>query len=210
MTSSYHGFWLRFLLVLGFTAAAVPAASILCLGDSLTAGYGLDEAAAWPALVQAQATSEGRDWTLVNGGVSGDTSAGGLRRLKWALRAKPDLVVIALGGNDGLRGVDPATTKSNLAAIIDRARNAGAQVVLAGMRLPTNYGEERRATFAAVYADLAHEKQVPLLPFLLEGVGGIRELNQADGIHPTAEGQRKVAATVHAFLAQHLAAAATP
>ena len=208
--SSHHGLWLRSLLILAFTVTAVPAASILCLGDSITAGYGLDEAAAWPALVQAQATSEGRDWTLVNGGVSGDTTAGGLRRLKWALRAKPDLVVVALGGNDGLRGVDPATTKANLAAIIDRARNAGAKVVLAGMRLPTNFGEERRAAFAAVYADLAREKQVPLLPFLLEGVGGIRELNQADGIHPTADGQRKVAATMHAFLITQLAPAATP
>ncbi len=200
---------LRVVLALALVISVTPAASILCLGDSLTAGYGLTEAEAWPALVETRGRGEGRDWTLINGGVSGDTTAGGLRRLKWALRAKPDLVVVALGGNDGLRGIEPATTKANLAAIIDRARAAGATVVLAGMRLPTNFGEERRAAFAAVYSELAHEKQVPVLPFLLEGVGGVADLNQADGIHPTAEGQRALAATMHAFLAQQLTPPAT-
>ena len=201
---------LRVVLALALVIGVAPAASIFCLGDSLTAGFGLTEAEAWPALVEARARGEGRDWTLINGGVSGDTTASGLRRLKWALRAKPDLVVVALGANDGLRGIEPATTKANLAAIIDRARAAGATVALAGMRLPTNFGEDRRAAFAAVYSELAHEKQVPLLPCLLEGVGGVTELNQADGIHPTAAGQRTLAATMHAFLVRHLSASATP
>ncbi len=204
--------WLALLAWATVTATPLTAASILCLGDSLTAGYGLEEAQAWPALLQARANDEGRDWRVINAGVSGDTTAGGLRRMPWALRAKPDLVVIALGGNDGLRGTDPATTKANLAAIIDRARQAGAKVALAGMHLPTNFGEPRRKAFAAVYTDLAREKQVPLLPFLLEGVGGVAALNQADGIHPNAEGQRVVATTMHTFLANVLAppAATTP
>lgn len=201
---------LRALLALILATLAAPAASVLCLGDSLTAGYGLDESQAWPALVEAGARAAGRDWTLINAGVSGDTTAGGLRRLKWALRAKPDLVVVALGANDGMRGVDPSTTRANLAAIVDRARAAGARVALAGMRLPTNFGDERAAAFSAVFADVAREKQVPLLPFLLEGVAGVPELNQADGIHPTAEGQRRVAATMQAFIERALAADAAP
>jgi acyl-CoA thioesterase-1 len=196
---------LQAVLVVAVLATGAPAASILCLGDSLTAGYGLEEAQAWPALVEASAKAAGRDWTLINAGISGDTTAGGLRRLKWALRAKPDLVVVALGGNDGLRGVDPATTRDNLAAIVDRVRAAGAAIALAGMRLPTNFGRERSDAFAAVFAEVARDKDVPLLPFLLEGVGGVPELNQADGIHPNAEGQRRVAETMHAFLAGLLA-----
>ena len=201
---------LRGALALILLAGVAPAATILCLGDSLTAGYGLDEGQAWPALVEASAKAAGRDWTLINAGISGDTTAGGLRRLKWALRAKPDLVVVALGGNDGLRGVDPATTKANLAAIIERVRASGAAVALAGMRLPTNFGRERGDAFAAIYPELAREQDVPLLPFLLEGVGGVAELNLPDGIHPNAEGQRRVAETMHGFLAGLLAAKAAP
>jgi acyl-CoA thioesterase-1 len=194
------------VLALGSTQAA----TILCLGDSLTAGYGLEEHQAWPALVQARATADQRGWTVVNAGVSGDTSAGGVRRLGWALRAKPDLVLVALGGNDGLRGVAPAQTRENLAAIVDQCRAAGARVALAGMRLPVNYGPEHRVAFAEVFPDLARAKDVPLLPFLLEGVGGDPTLNQADGIHPTADGQRRIADLVYAFLIPMLSPAPAP
>lgn len=196
------------LLVALLLAAALPGATtILCLGDSLTAGYRLDEGEAYPALVEARARADGLDWRVINAGVSGDTTTGALRRLDWALKAKPDALFIALGGNDGLRGIEPARTQENLVALIARARAAGARPLLAGMRLPTNYGE-RADAFAAIYPALAREHDVPLLPFLLEGVGGVPELNQPDGIHPTADGQRRVAAVVYAFLRAQLAPAA--
>ncbi len=187
-------------LVIMMLSAALSAESILCLGDSLTAGYGLDEAQAWPAVAQELATADGKAWTFINGGVSGDTTEAARNRLDWALRAKPTVVVIALGGNDGLRGLDPTTTEANLRFIIQRVQERGARPIVAGMQLPTNFGEEYRQAFAAIYPLLATELAVPLIPFLLEGVGGERELNQSDQIHPNAAGQQRVAATVYAAL----------
>ncbi len=184
-------------------AAAAPAAAtradlpaVVFLGDSLTAGYGLAEEQAYPALIEARMRAAGIDLPVVNAGVSGDTTAGGLRRLDWILRRPVAVLFVALGGNDGLRGVPLAETRRNLAQIIERAQAAGARVVLAGMKLPMNYGPDYRAAFEAIYADLARRYGLTLVPFLLEGVGGVARLNQADGIHPTAEGQATVAEVV--------------
>lgn len=185
------------LLLLITTA---PAATIVCLGDSLTAGQGVDEDQAFPAVLQRLAVADKLTWTVVNAGVSGDTSAGGLRRVAWLVKGKPDWVFIALGANDGLRGQPASATRDNLTAMVERFRAAGVKVALGGMHLPTNYGEDYRTAFAAVFPQVAQQHAVPLLPFLLEGVGGIPRLNQADGIHPTTEGQELIARSVYNFL----------
>ena len=188
------------LLLMVFTPATTPAATIVCLGDSLTAGHGVDEDQAFPAVLQRLATADQLTWTVVNAGVSGDTSAGGLRRVAWLVKGKPDWVFIALGANDGLRGQPASATRDNLTAMVERFRAAGVKVALGGMRLPTNYGEEYRTAFAAVFPQVAQQHTVPLLPFLLEGVGGVAKLNQADGIHPTVEGQELIARAVYVFM----------
>ena len=175
-------------------AADLPA--VVFLGDSLTAGYGLAEEQAFPALLEARMRAAGIDLPIVNAGVSGDTTAGGLARLDWLLRQPVAVLVVALGGNDGLRGTPLAETERNLAAIIERGREAGARVILAGMKLPVNYGPVYRPGFERIFRDLARRYDVPLIPFLLEGVGGVARLNQADRIHPTAEGQRVIAEVV--------------
>ena len=166
---------------------------IVALGDSLTAGLGVGADEAYPALLEARLRREGFDYRVVNAGVSGDTSAGGLRRLDWALRLKPAVLIVALGANDGLRGQPPDALRANLTRIVERARGAGARVLLAGMRVPPNYGDDYARAFAAVYPSVARATGVPLAPFLLDGVAGDPRLNQADGIHPTAEGQRVIA-----------------
>ncbi|MCG8462089.1 MAG: arylesterase [Holophagales bacterium] len=170
--------------------------SIVFLGDSLTAGFGLDGEQAFPALVERALVEEGRAVRVVNAGVSGDTTAGGLRRLGWLLRQEPDILVVGLGANDGLRGQDLESSEGSLRQIVAEARQAGARVLLLGMLIPPNYGEEYTSAFAAIYPRLASELGVPLIPFLLEGVAGDPSLNQADGIHPTAEGQEILARTV--------------
>lgn len=188
------------ILLIVLALGGLPAATIVCLGDSLTAGHGVDEDQAFPAVMQDLATKDGLAWTVTNAGVSGDTSAGGVRRVAWLTKGKPDWVFIALGANDGLRGQPASATRDNLVTMITRLRDAGAKVAIAGMQLPTNYGEDYRSAFAAVFPQVAQEHQVPLLPFLLDGVGGVPRLNQADGIHPTVEGQRLIAKTVYGFL----------
>lgn len=176
--------------------AATPR-TIVFLGDSITAGYGLENPAAeaYPALVGDKL---GTGWRVINAGISGDTTAGGLRRIDWILRQPVDVLVIALGGNDGLRGVDPDVTRRNLQGIIDRARGKypAIQLVLAGMQMPANMSETFTQRFRVIFPELAAQNHTALVPFLLEGVGGVPELNQADLIHPTAEGQKVVAATV--------------
>lgn len=174
---------------------------VVFLGDSLTAGFGLPQSEAFPARLAALMRDEGLPIQVLNAGVSGDTSAGGLRRIDWVLRGKPDIVVIELGANDGLRGLAPEQTAANLRAIIARARAAGARVLLVGMKLPPNYGVEYTSRFEAIYPALALETGVALVPFLLEGVAGDAKLNLNDGIHPTAEGQLRVARTVLPWLA---------
>lgn len=179
-------------------AAAATAAGprVVFLGDSLTAGFGLDEAQAFPAVVGEALAAEGLAATVVNAGVSGDTSAGGLARLDWVLRQRPDVLVVELGPNDGLRGLPLAMTEDNLRRIIRRGREAGARVLLVGMQIPPNYGPEYAGGFRQLFPRLAEEEGVPLVPFLLAGVGGEPELNLPDGIHPNAEGHRRVAANV--------------
>ncbi len=188
------------LIMLVLVTGPLSAATIVCLGDSLTAGQGVDEDQAFPAVLQRLAQADGLDWKVVNAGVSGDTSAGGLRRVAWLIKGKPDWVLVALGANDGLRGQPVTATRDNLVAIAQRLRGAGVQVALAGMRLPTNYGEEYRTAFSEVFPALAQEHSLPLLPFMLAEVGGIAKLNQADGIHPTVEGHAIIARTVYTFL----------
>ncbi len=194
------------VLLTGVRMAA--AETLVCLGDSLTAGYGVDVDEAWPALLQQglDAQLPGR-WKVVNAGVSGDTTAGGLARVPWLLKSHPDVVLICLGGNDGLRGLDPAASEANLDAMITRFQAAHARVVLAGMQLPTNYGADYRARFAAIYPRLAERHHLALMPFLLVGVGGDAHLNLADGIHPNPQGHRLVARAVQDFLVPLLAPA---
>jgi acyl-CoA thioesterase-1 len=192
--------WRAVALALGLVAGlgAAETRTMIFFGDSLTAGYGLDPDDAYPAVIQRKLDDAGRSWRVVNAGLSGETTAGGLRRLDWILRQPVDIFVIELGGNDGLRGIPPETSRANLQRIIDRVREKypRAVLVLAGMQLPTNLGPEHTRRFAAMYGELARANQIHLIPFLLEGVGGVPRLNQADGIHPTVEGQSLVAETV--------------
>ena len=190
-------------------APVAAAPLVVFLGDSLTAGLGLDENQAYPALLERQLREEGKAVRVVNAGVSGDTTAGGLSRIGWILGQHPDLVVVALGANDGLRGQPIAEVETNLREIIRRSRETGARVLLLGMRLPPNYGPYAEQ-FTALYPKLAKELNVPLVPFLLDKVGGIRSLNQADGIHPTAEGQEIVARNVLPYLEKVLAEKGAP
>jgi acyl-CoA thioesterase-1 len=179
---------------------------ILALGDSITAGLGLAQSQAWPTLLQARLDAAGRKYRVVNAGVSGDTTAAGLARLDWQLSQKPAIVILELGANDGLRGLPVADARKNLGEIVARCRAAGARVLLAGMQVPPNMGPEYTAAFRDMFPALAAEHDVPLIPFILDGVAGDPKLNQGDGIHPTAEGQAIVAATVW----QHLQPLLTP
>jgi acyl-CoA thioesterase I len=164
------------------------------LGDSLTAGLGIDIGRSFPSLLQQRLDEGGYPFEVVNAGVSGDTSAGGLRRLDWALaEGNPRVLVLALGGNDGLRGLPPENLQANLAAIIERAQKSGLRVILAGMEAPPNFGDDYTSRFRAVYPALAKQYDVPLIPFLLEGVAGNAALNQPDGIHPNERGAAVVA-----------------
>ena len=171
---------------------------IVVLGDSLTAGYGIDRAKAYPALLQQRITAEGWDFSVSNAGQSGDTTADGLRRIDWLLQRRVDVLILALGGNDGLRGIDPDVTKTNLQAIIDHAKQKSPdiRIVLAGMAMAPNMGNDYVNRFQAIYPDLAKQNQAALIPFLLEGMGGRPDSNQDDMIHPTTEGQKVVADNV--------------
>lgn len=181
---------------------APPAARdvVLFVGDSLTAGYGLSLEEAYPALLEARWRSEGRARRARNAGVSGATSAGVLENLSWSLAPDVAVAVVAVGGNDGLRGLDVGELEKNLDAIVTRAQAAGVKVVVAGMKMPPNYGRDYTGRFAALYPRVAARRGAALIPFLLEGVAGRGELNQPDGIHPNAAGQRAIAQTVHAGL----------
>jgi len=170
------------------------------LGDSLTAGLGLPVEQSYPSLLQQRLNTEGLDFEVVNAGVSGDTSAGGLSRLDWALEGNVKVLIVALGGNDGLRGLPVEQLKANLAQIVETAQSRGIRVILAGMEAPPNYGRDYIVAFHKVYPALARQYNVPFVPFLLQDVAGSQTLNQADGIHPTAEGARVVADHVWAVL----------
>lgn len=178
------------LLLLSQGAAA---GTVLIVGDSISAAFGLDTRVGWVALLEQRMKQEGFTDKVINASISGDTSAGGQARLPALLAEhKPELVILELGGNDGLRGQQPTQLQQNLASMIDRSRDAGAKVLLLGMQIPPNYGPRYTNAFKAVYSSLAEEKKVPLVPFFLEGVGGVPELMQADGLHPAAGAQQKL------------------
>ena len=172
----------------------------MVLGDSLTAGLGLSRDEAYPTLLQQRLDANGFDYEVVNAGVSGDTSAGGLSRLDWALEGDVRVLIVALGGNDALRALPPEELKQNLSRIIERAQARQITVLLAGMDAPRNFGRDYIVAFHQVYPSLARQYRVALVPFLLEGVAAIPALNQRDGIHPTAEGARLVADNVWTVL----------
>jgi acyl-CoA thioesterase-1 len=195
-----------FAWLLPSVSAAEPAPrTVVFFGDSLTAGFGLEEPAeqSFPGLIRQKLAGAGSGWRVVNAGLSGETTSGGLRRVEWILRQPVDVFVLELGGNDGLRGIEPAISRQNLQGIIDRvrAKSPAAKILLAGMQLPPSLGLDYVRDFSAIYPELAEKNRLALIPFLLEGVGGSAELNQADGIHPTAEGHRVLAKTVWRYLA---------
>jgi len=172
--------------------------NIIFFGNSLTAGYGLEMADAFPAIIQRKIDGLGWDFNVVNAGLSGETTASGVSRIKWVLKTPPDVFVLELGANDALRGVKLSETKSNLQSIIDTVKSyhPGSAIILAGMKAPPNLGEEYTSRFEEIFVELSEENTAPLIPFLLEGVAGEKNLNQPDGIHPTEEGQKIVAENV--------------
>lgn len=183
--------------------AETPRKTLLVLGDSIAAGYGIEPEQAFPALLQHRIDQAGLNWKVVNAGVSGDTTAGGLRRINWLLRQKVDLLLLELGGNDGLRGISPEETARNLDGIIARVKekNPSAKIVIAGMQMPANMGAEYTSRFREVFKTAAQKNDAALVPFLLENVGGRPELNQPDRIHPSAEGHKIVAENIWKVLA---------
>lgn len=180
--------------------AASEGPLVVFLGDSLTAGYGLAESEAFPALVASGLRAKGPPVRVVNAGVSGDTSAGGLARLEWVLTQNPDVLVVGLGANDALRGQPLGGVEENLRGIVAGARGAGVRVLLLGQRIPTNYGPDYAEAFAALYPRVAREAGATLVPFLLEGVGGRPSLNMPDGIHPNARGHAIIAGNVTPYV----------
>jgi acyl-CoA thioesterase-1 len=194
--------WVGSLSLIGlcvFLCGAAPATkTVLFLGDSITAGKGVDPSQAYPAIIQNKIAAKGWRFRVINAGQSGDTSAGGLSRLEWLLKNRIDVLVLELGANDGLRGLPVENTKANLQTIIDRTRQRYPQVkiIIAGMKLPPNWGADYGRRFEAIFAELAKKNKAALVPFVLEGVGGVRNLNLPDEIHPTPEGHKQVAANV--------------
>jgi acyl-CoA thioesterase-1 len=181
-------------------AAPAEEGIIVAVGDSLTAGYGLDEADAYPAQLERRLRQAGYPWRVVNAGISGETSSGALSRMNWVLTLKPDIVVLVTCANDGLRGIDPKVTEKNLDEMVHILTERNVTVVLGGMKMVTNLGRAYTGAFSAVYPAVARRHDLILVPFFLDGVAGRADLNQADGIHPTAEGYRVVVDTVFPFV----------
>lgn len=179
---------------------------ILFFGNSLTAGYGIEQDLAFPGLVQDRLDSLGKNYKVINGGLSGETTAGGVGRIDWFLEDEPAIFILELGGNDGLRGIQLSETKKNLITIIDKVQTKypETKIILAGMQIPPNMGPEYSQEFQSIYPEVAKEKDVTLIPFLLQNVGGIKELNLPDGIHPTEEGHQLVFANVWEYLKKEI------
>lgn len=194
----------KFLLVLLIGLSTFAAPKVLFLGDSLTAGYGIDPEKAYPNLVKDILKKEGIEIEVMNASISGSTSASAISRLKWSLRGKPDVMLLALGANDGLRGIKLHSTKENLKNAIKLAKSNGVKVILAGMQIPPNYGPEYTKEFQKMFPDLKKEEGVTLLPFLLKDVAGQRQYNIDDGIHPNEEGHKIIAKTVAPFIRKAL------
>jgi acyl-CoA thioesterase-1 len=198
--------WALLLLVVPLAAcgtapvAAQDGRVIVAFGDSLTSGLGVAADQTYPARLGQRLAREGYDYRVVNAGVSGDTTAGGLRRVDWALRLKPEIVILELGVNDALRGQKLEGVRSNLDQIVGRFQASGARVLLVGMRLPPNYGDRYAQDFRRLYAEVARARHAPLMPFFLDGVGAVPQLNQADGIHPTAQGYAIIVDRLWPFL----------
>lgn len=197
-----RGFVWLLLLVLQLATGEAAASErvIVAFGDSLTSGLGVPVDQTYPALLDARLRREGYPYKVVNAGVSGDTTAGGLRRVDWALRLKPEIVILELGVNDALRGQNLASVRANLDQLVTRFQAAGARVLVAGMRLPPNYGAPYADDFRRLFSEVARARNAPYLPFFLEGVGAVSRLNQPDGIHPTAEGYAIVVDNLWPFL----------
>ena len=183
----------------------VDAPLVAVLGDSIAAGLHLDASAAFPAVLQRQLALAGQPFRLVNAGVSGDTTAGGLRRVDWVLAQKPQVLIVELGGNDGLRGQSVSEILDNLRGIVRKAKAAQARVVLCGVRLPTSYGSEYTSAFEQLYSTLASEEGLVLVPYFMEGVGGVPEMNLEDGLHPTVAGHEHIARNLAPHLGRVLA-----
>ena len=182
---------------------------ILVLGDSLTEGYGVSAQQAFPSLLEKKlnlefSSDKNNTYEIINAGISGSTSSGGVSRIEWLLKSKPDFLILALGGNDGLRGVPVEETKNNLEKIILAAKSKDIPTLLAGMKMPPNYGIEYTREFSKLFEDLANQEDIPLIPFLLEGVGGNPAMNLPDRIHPNPAGHQKIAQTVYQNLINHL------
>lgn len=193
-----------FLFIISILPLTVFGKTVLCLGDSLTEGYQLSKEEAYPFVIEKNLKSKYPDLKVINGGSSGATSASGLKRLDWYLQAKPDIMILALGANDGLRGLKLSETEKNLSLVIEKAQKRGIKVILAGMKIPTNMGAPYRKTFENLFIKLAEKYKIKLIPFLLEGVGGRPELNLADGIHPNAKGQEIIAKNILKVLEREL------
>jgi acyl-CoA thioesterase-1 len=195
---------MKVFLLSFFLMNSVWSQTIVFIGDSLTEGYGLDPEEAYPAQLEALYKAQGKSVKVINGGVSGSTTASATQRVKWYLRTKPDVIVLALGANDGLRGTPIIESRKNLSLALQAVKAAKVKVLLAEMKLPKNYGEKYRQEFEKMYTQLSLAEKVPLLTFILNGVGGVASLNQPDGIHPTAAGQKKIAENLIKALEKHL------
>jgi len=187
-----------FLIGALFSVKAQEKKTILFFGDSIAAGYGIEPQQSFPAIIQNKIDSAGLNYEVINGGLSGETSAGGLRRIDWVLQRDIDIMILELGGNDGLRGIDLSSTKENLQQIIDKAKakNPDIEIILAGMQVPPNLGTEYTKEFQELYPELADENDLVLIPLILNKVGGIDKYMQPDQIHPNVEGHKVVAETI--------------
>lgn len=196
---------LIFVLLISFSAGAFAQKKIIFLGDSLTEGYGVDKEHAYPSIVQKKLDeSHKNQYKVINGGVSGSTTASGVSRLRWFLKAKPSMLVLALGANDGLRGIKVSESQKNLEKIIKLATENDLKIILCEMHLPTNYGKEYRKSFNTMFKNVQKKYKTGFIPFLLDGVGGKKEMNIEDGIHPNIQGHIKVAENVLKYLKEYL------
>lgn len=192
------------ILTLSLNSFAADKFTIAILGDSLTEGYGVARDSAYPALLEKQLKTKNPEIRIVNAGVSGSTSAGGVSRLDWVLKSKPNLLIVALGANDGLRGLSHLEMKNNLVKIVRTAKDKHVKVVLLGMKMPPNYGPGFTKEFEKVFRDVAEAENVPLFPFMLDGIAGKPDLNLSDGIHPNEKGHQILAEKLFPFVAKQL------
>jgi acyl-CoA thioesterase-1 len=196
----------KFLLILTCLLSSLCWAQdrIVFIGDSLTEGYGIEKQFSYPQLVQDKLISEGKNYKVINGGVSGSTTASGISRLKWFLKGEIKILVLVLGANDGLRGIKVEESEKNLVQVIELAQKKKIKVILGGMQIPPNYGKEYTENFKAIYPRLAKKYNLKLIPFIIKGVAGKRELNISDGIHPNKKGHQVISETVYKYLKEIL------